>query len=433
MIFNNIQEFILSQTYKVNKIYQEKKVQISNFGYLTILQTVNMLLPLIIFPYLISHLGSSVYGLVIFADTIIRYFIVFIGFGFNLSATKKISENRSNKEKVIEIFSSVISIKLFFLLISFVVFFIMINTFSIFSQHKELYYFSMLLCIGEVILPVWYFQGIEKMKYITYINTAIKIIATVLIIAFIESADDYYMVPLFNGVGISIGAFISLYIMMKYEKIRFKFQSIKKMLEYIKESYVFFVSDAAAIGKDKVNIILIGSFIGMTEVAYYELADKIVWAFRSVFVNFNNAFFPHIANKKNKILVRKIIKFITISSIVSYLLLVILAKTLVLLLGNDSMLESVKLIYILGVFLIFAGVSGGIGNFVLVINNLNKEFLYNMLLTTAIYFIIILSLYLLDIITLINLAVGYIMSIVFEMLHRLYICKKNNLFDWIKG
>ncbi len=416
---------------KIKNIYHSKKVQLNNFGYLTILQTVNMLLPLIIFPFLIHSLGSVIYGLVIFADSIARYFMVFVNFGFNLSATKDISIHRDNKEKIVEIFSAVISIKILFLIISFSIITILVNTIDNLEQYKILYYLSMLLCIGAVVLPVWYFQGIEKMKYITYINTSIRIIAALLIIGFVKSPDDYLLVPLFNGIGIAIGAFISLYILIKYENIQFKFQSVQTLVHHIQKSYVFFMSDIAAIAKDKTNIILIGSFIGMSEVAYYDLAAKIVWAFRSLFVNFNNAFFPHIAKEKNKSLTKKIIKSLTLSSILAYIILILFAKDIVLLLSNTSMLPSVDLIYILGTFLIFAALSGSIGNFVLIINNLNKEFLYNMLLSTIVYLIIISCLYIFNIITLQNLALAYIASVIFELLHRVYICKKNDLLGWI--
>ena len=67
-----------------------------------------MLLPLITYPYLIRVLGKEIYGLIVFAQAVVGYLVILVGFGFNISATKEISIHRDNKEKLNEIVSSVI-------------------------------------------------------------------------------------------------------------------------------------------------------------------------------------------------------------------------------------------------------------------------------------------------------------------------------------
>ena len=64
-----------------------------------------MLIPLLSYPYLIRVLGKETYGIIIFAQAIVGYFVILIGFGFNISATKEISINRDDKKKVSEIVS----------------------------------------------------------------------------------------------------------------------------------------------------------------------------------------------------------------------------------------------------------------------------------------------------------------------------------------
>ena len=76
--------------------------------------------------------------------------------------------------------------------------------------------------------------------------------------------------------------------------------SREKFAFYLKNSIVFVFSDLMAILKDKTNIMLLGTFVGMNAVAYYDLAEKIVWAFRSVFSNINIAFFPYFSRKNCK-------------------------------------------------------------------------------------------------------------------------------------
>lgn len=87
------------------------KTLIENFSSLTVFQILNLLLPLLTYPYLIRVLGIEIYGLVVFAQAIIGYLLILVGFGFNISATKEISIHRDNKDKLSEIASSVLTIK----------------------------------------------------------------------------------------------------------------------------------------------------------------------------------------------------------------------------------------------------------------------------------------------------------------------------------
>ena len=73
---------------------------------LSFLELVKVILPLIIIHILISRLGIENYVLIIFAETIVVYFIFILNFGFDLSATKEISDHFNDSFKISEIVSS---------------------------------------------------------------------------------------------------------------------------------------------------------------------------------------------------------------------------------------------------------------------------------------------------------------------------------------
>jgi len=84
------------------------------------------LVPLIIVPYLFATLGTEKFGLIVFAQSLVASFGLFVNYGFNLSATKDIAIHQKNIKKISEIYSSVTVIKSVFALIAFLVFIIMI-------------------------------------------------------------------------------------------------------------------------------------------------------------------------------------------------------------------------------------------------------------------------------------------------------------------
>ena len=87
-------------------IYRYKTL-IENFGYLTLLQICNLLIPLVTYPYLINTLGKNLYGVIIYSQAIVSYLAIFVNWGFNISATKYISINREDSKKINEIVSVV--------------------------------------------------------------------------------------------------------------------------------------------------------------------------------------------------------------------------------------------------------------------------------------------------------------------------------------
>ena len=170
----------------LKNLISSQKTLFENFSYLALLQIINLVIPVLIFPYLIRVLGKETYGLIVFAQSIVGYFLILVSFGFNITSTQKVSISRDNKNKLGEIVCSVFILKTIFFVASFILLFLLlkINTFS--NLNKTLFYLTMTICLADVIFPTWYFQGIEKMKYITFITLASRITSTILIFILIK-------------------------------------------------------------------------------------------------------------------------------------------------------------------------------------------------------------------------------------------------------
>mgnify|MGYP005635636691 FL=1 len=289
---------------------EDKKRLLSNFFSLSILQTFTYILPLLTLPYLVRVLGSEKFGLVVFAQAFIIFFNILVDYGFNLSATREISVNRENKEKLTEIFSSVMSIKFILIGISFAILSIMIFSFENFSNNIDLYYLTFLWVIGQALFPIWYFQGLEKMKYITIVNITSKLIFTIAIFIFIQNETDYILVPILNGLGFIIGGILSLWIVHKDFNQKFQIQSFKILIMYFKDSSQFFLSRLSSVGYSNINTFLAGILLSPVFVTYYYLADKAVSVILTLFSPIVQTIYPYLAKKYNFVFLVKLLSIL---------------------------------------------------------------------------------------------------------------------------
>ena len=142
----------------------------SNFLSLSVLQFINMFLPLVTLPYLVRVIGVEFFGLVSFILSIIMYFNIIVSFGFELSATQQISLCRDDLKKVGKIFSNVLATKLLLLIFSAIMLIGLVYSIDTLRQHSVLYFATFGVVIGNFLMPSWLFQGMENMKYITFAN-----------------------------------------------------------------------------------------------------------------------------------------------------------------------------------------------------------------------------------------------------------------------
>ena len=189
------------------------KVIVHNTTYLSVLEILKMVMPFVALPYLISTVGADKYGLVVFAQAIISYFIIFINFGLDVSAVKNVSINRSDNEKLSEVVSSVLIIKAFLFILSFLALGVLLLCVKQFRDNYVLFLLSFLSCLSEILFPVWFYQGVEKMKYITLIRFTSIFFYTVTVFIFIKNESDYLLIPLLQSLGWLLSGGISFFML----------------------------------------------------------------------------------------------------------------------------------------------------------------------------------------------------------------------------
>ncbi|TDX12229.1 oligosaccharide flippase family protein [Flavobacterium sp. S87F.05.LMB.W.Kidney.N] len=285
---------------------------ISNFFSLVILQGANYIFPLLTIPFLFRTLGVDTFGLINFASAFAQYFVILTDFGFNLSGVQFISANRGNKELRDTFFVNVLISQLFLFFIGLIILLLVLFIFDKFSHNKWLYLLSYLTVFGTVLLPTWFFQGMEEMKYITKINIATRTLAIIPIFFLVKSDADYLLVPFFYGLGSVASGVIALYT----AKTRFEVNlclakvSLSAIKKCLKDSSDFFVSRISVSIYTVSNTFVLGLVLGNVAVGYYAAAEKLYLALQSMFGPLNNALYPYMIKNRDIVVFKKI--FITV-------------------------------------------------------------------------------------------------------------------------
>lgn len=367
---------------KIIEIIQTKDigVLIKNFFSLAILQVLNIVLPFLTIPYLLRVVGVEKFGLISFALAFVTFFQIVVEYGFNNTATRDISVVATNKDAVEKIYSAVLTTKMFLLGICSVVFLIVIYTIPKFSEYSIVYLFTFLTVIGQAMFPLWLFQGLQQMKYITYLNVIFKSVCTLLIFILVKEQSDYYLAPLLTSLGFifsGIGALIVAYRKFGIKMTIVSFEQIKEQL--IKGKYLFFSEFQIAFIVNA-NVVIIGFLLNNTAVGYYATAEKVIRAISNLQLPIINALYPHISKlmveNKSKAInqIKKIAIYGSIVEIVGIIILFALSGYLFQIIFGEQTEESVIVFRIMIVMPLLVFLDQIFGKLILLTNNRENHF-----------------------------------------------------------
>ena len=277
------------------KDQSNKKKLFSNFLSLSFVQIANYLLPLITIPYLVRVLGPDKYGLISFAQALILYFSVITNYDFNLSAPRVISINRDDPFLISKIFNSIMLIKFILMILSFIVLCIIIISFDKFRDDWLIYLFSFGIVLADALFPIWFFQGVERMKSIAVLNILSKLLFAISIFILISSQEHYIFVPLLNSIFLVVTAFIGLLIAFKKFNIKLFIPSFNDLKLQISQGWNIFLSNVSISLYTISNTFILGIFTNDTIVGYYSAAEKIIKAVQGLLNPVVQSLYPHIS------------------------------------------------------------------------------------------------------------------------------------------
>lgn len=281
----------------------------SNTSALFAIQIANYILPFLLIPYLTRVLGVEGYGVVAFGLAMVQIAYVITDYGFSLSATYQIAKQQDNKLELRKIISAVMLCKLGLLLPATIALSLFILFQEKYAAYQTFFWLLLLPIIGQTFQPIWFFQGIERMTFITLYTVASRLLYLVLTVCWVTSQSDHHWVAIANGLSAIAAATIGIGAMLKlgYWPIWCGWAYVRKTF---KESTEFFWSRAAVSTYTAGGAFFLGLVSSPTQVAYYSAAEQLYRGGQSLFSPVSQALYPHMAKHRNFPLFFKILKFV---------------------------------------------------------------------------------------------------------------------------
>ncbi len=281
----------------LDKTDSSKLTILKNFMSLSVLNVMNLLMPLISLPYLVRVVGVENYGEVSFALVIIQYLVLLLNYGFPISATKQIAENRANVRKTSEIVSNILLIKI---VLGIGLFLLLVLSLILMKFSITLVVYSFGIVLGEILNFTWLYQGMEKMKFITIVNFISKGGYTLLVFIVITTKSDYPYVCLLTSIGYLTAGIVSLFIALKVFKLNLQRPTKEGVRGQLHDGWYIFLSTVGINLYRNSNIFILGLLTNNGVVGLYSASEKLIKALQSPVSALSESMFPYFSRKFSK-------------------------------------------------------------------------------------------------------------------------------------
>jgi len=162
-----------------------------NYLYNLLQSLVNILFPIISFPYASRVLGPVGIGKVQFAFSFAQYFALFAALGIPIYGIIEIAKVKGDAKKLSAIFSELTIIYFITSLLFSALYFLVVLIFPYFTPERNFYFSAALIILFGFSAIDWVYSGLEEFKGIALRSIVIKVVSLLSLFLFVKDAGDY--------------------------------------------------------------------------------------------------------------------------------------------------------------------------------------------------------------------------------------------------
>ena len=340
--------------------------------------------PLITFPYLARTLGPEHVGVLNFAESIAKYFVMLAALGIPIYGIREIAKVQNELKERTKIFAEIFTINLIctlglsFLFLAAVFFLPQLN------NEKVLFYWTIAYFFFQVFYLEWFFNGMNQFKFIAIRQFVIRFFFIIFVFILIKSQFDYvnYMRMQFGlSVLLAIINFNNLSKHISLNKETFTNLDLRKHIKPL--LYIFLTIFSISI-YFSLDTILLGFLANNESVGYYSTALKLNKLIIAVFGAVTVAIFPSLINlyhsqqiEKFRELIRQVFFVLVSLSIPAIVIFISCAKEIVHVLFSQNFERSIHPLQITAPLILIVSLSSIFGFQVLSALAKDRQILYS--------------------------------------------------------
>ncbi|HEX7365843.1 MAG TPA: oligosaccharide flippase family protein [Pelobium sp.] len=331
-----------------------QKKAITNMGALVIVQILNYLLPIITIPIIVRIIGPSNFGAINYLSAIVAYFVLFIGYSFELSAARSIAMNLGNKARLNRIFSRVLFAKILLFVASTIIFAGLVFYTENLRKDLLLSVYTYLICVASIFDCNYLYTAKQDLKQVALFNLIAKVLLNVSFLVFIRKQEDYILQPLLISISQIVVGIGSFYWAVRLYSLKILFPRLKTIANMLWNDKVLFFHSFAHTVYTTLNIIFLGYFSSEAEVGFYTAGWKLIILIQALLISpLGVVLFPIIGQAFGKsktdgiAIIQKMIPIIVFSTLAIAFGILIFGNLTVRIFYGDKFLDSVLIFRIL--------------------------------------------------------------------------------------
>lgn len=319
----------------------------------------NLLFPLITFPYISRVLSISGMGIYNFSGTYVNYFILIAGLGISTYAIREGAKYRDNLEKIEKFSDQIFSINIISTLVAYILLAISLIIFKNLNNYISCILIFSIQILFTTIGVEWIYVIYEDYTYITIRSILFKIISLILLFTLVKKSTDYLI---YAGITVlaSVGSNLLNFVNIK-KKIHIKFTKSMNWKRHIRPIMVLFASALAINIYVSSDITILGILkndyaVGIygTSVKIYQMIEGLLSAGLTVTIPRLALLWGKKKTKEYNDILFQVISVFEIFVLPVVIGLIMLGQEIVLIIAGNKYLPSVSTLYIISWAIIFS-------------------------------------------------------------------------------
>jgi len=256
-------------------------------------QAIGLVVPLLVVPYLARVLGPAAWGPVLAAQGFANWLILIFEFGFDLSGTRAVARARSTPAAMSLVVQGVQSAKLLLIVGTLPVVGLMLVAFPAVRRTPSLFGWALAFAVLRGLSPLWFYQGIERVRRAIAIDTVGRSVAALGVFAVVRGPSDGWRVialqaALSAATLAVLTAWIGLHISVPKPRI-------VEGIATLRDNWTVFACRASSGLYIQANTLVLSALAGPAIVAFFGGAERVIRAAINLLQPLTQAFLPRLS------------------------------------------------------------------------------------------------------------------------------------------